>query len=109
MISKLENMDYERGASRAVTWLACAALAVVLAICLLAAGGCASILDSIGDADIEKLDALAEKWKAKLEEKIGGTVETPTPDVPTPGTPSSTIAATTATSTRSRRRSRWIC
>ncbi|NLC82074.1 MAG: hypothetical protein GX748_12920 [Lentisphaerae bacterium] len=91
MISKLENMDYERGASRAVTWLACAALALVLAICLLAASGCASILDGIGDIDIEKLDALAEKWKAKLEEKIGGTVETPTPDVPTPGTPSAPV------------------
>ena len=37
MISKLENMDYERGASRAVTWLACVAL-VLAAVCLLAAG-----------------------------------------------------------------------
>jgi hypothetical protein len=87
MISKLENMDYERGASRAVTWLACAALAVVLAICLLAAGGCASILDSIGEADIARLDKLAEKWKAKLEERHGGgTVETP----PIPETPPAT-------------------
>lgn len=87
MISKLTNMDYERGASKAVTWLACAALAIVLAVCLLAAGGCASVLDRIGAADIEKLDAMAEKWKAKLEERYGGgTVETP----PTPETPPAT-------------------
>lgn len=87
MISKLENMDYERGMAKAVTWLACAALSIVLAICLLAAGGCASVLDRIGEADIEKLDAMAEKWKAKLEERYGGgTVETP----PTPETPIAT-------------------
>ena len=71
----------------------CRVLAVgVLLVAATVAGcvftGCASILDSIGEADIEKLDALAEKWKAKLEEKIGDTVETPAPDVPTPGTPS---------------------
>jgi len=86
MISKLENMDYERGAAKAVTWLACAALAVVLAICLLAAGGCA-MLDRIGEDDIARLDKLAEKWKAKLEERHGGgTVETP----PIPETPPAT-------------------
>lgn len=87
MIDKLENMDYERGAAKAVTWLACVALAVVLAICLLAAGGCASVLDRIGEDDIARLDKLAEKWKAKLEERHGGgTVETP----PIPETPPAT-------------------
>ena len=86
MIDKLTNMDYERGAAKAVTWLACVALAVVLAICLLAAGGCA-MLDRIGEDDIARLDKLAEKWKAKLEERHGGgTVETP----PTPETPPAT-------------------
>lgn len=80
------NMDYERGASKAFTWLACVALAIVLAICLLAAGGCA-VLDRIGEDDIARLDKLAEKWKAKLEERYGGgTVETP----PTPETPPAT-------------------
>ena len=79
-----ESMNEGRGLCRVL------AVGVLLAVAT-AAGcvftGCASILDGISDADIEKLDALAEKWKAKLEGKIGGTVETPAPDVPTPGTP----------------------
>lgn len=69
------------------------ALGVLLAVATVAGcvlSGCA-LLDSIDEADIERLDALAEKWKAKLEEKIGDTVETPTPDVPPPGTPSATV------------------
>lgn len=31
MISKLTNMDYERGASKAMTWLACVALVELVA------------------------------------------------------------------------------
>lgn len=62
------------------------AVGVLLAVATVAGcvfTGCASILDGISEADIEKLDALAEKWKAKLEERYGGgTVETPTPKPP---------------------------
>lgn len=80
-----------RGASRAVTWLACAALAIVLAVCLLAAGGCSTIIDSISEDDIAKLDKLVEVWKAKLEAQIGDTVEAPAPDVPAQETPPATV------------------
>ena len=68
------------------------AVGVLLAVATVAGcvlSGCA-LLDSISEADIEKLDALAEKWKAKLEEKIGDTVETPAHDVPIPETPPAT-------------------
>jgi hypothetical protein len=73
----------------------CRVLAVGVLLAVATVAGCVftgcALLDSIDEADIEKLDALAEKWKAKLEEKIGDTVETPTPDVPPPGTPSATV------------------
>lgn len=73
----------------------CRVLAVGVLLAVATVAGCVftgcALLDSIDEADIEKLDALAEKWKAKLEEKIGDTVEPPTPDVPPPGTPSATV------------------
>ncbi len=79
-----EVMNEGRGLCRVL------AVGVLLAVATVAGcvfTGCASILDSIDEADIEKLDAMAEKWKAKLEERYGGgTVETP----PTPETPPAT-------------------
>lgn len=89
----MDKLDYEKRSINVFAVLTACALAwCVLAIVALAGlTGCASVLDRIGEADIARLDKLAEKWKAKLEEKIGDTVETPTPDVPTPGTPSATV------------------
>lgn len=66
MISKLTNMDYERGASKAFTWLACAALALVLAICLLA-GGCKSLGDL---ADNPSVQAEFERAVARIREAL---------------------------------------
>jgi hypothetical protein len=51
--------------------------------------GCASILDRIGEDDIAKLDALADKWIAKLEAKLAEPSEPdkPAPETPAPETP----------------------
>ena len=53
--------------------------------------GCASVLDRIGEDDIAKLDALADKWIAKLEAKLAEpdkpAPETPDPETPAPETP----------------------
>lgn len=53
--------------------------------------GCASILDRIGEDDIARLDALAEKWIAKLEDKLAEPSEPdkPAPETPAPETPAS--------------------
>lgn len=56
-------------------------LASIAAAALL--GGCASILDRIGEDDIARLDALAEEWIARLQERL----ETPAPETPAPETP----------------------
>ena len=81
------NMDHERGAMMVIVWPMVIAAIVAAIVALIGLTGCQSILDSIDEADIEKLDALAEKWKAKLEERYGGgAVETP----PTPETPQAT-------------------
>ena len=72
----------------------CRVLALGVLLAMAAVAGCVvtgcALLDSIDEADIEKLDALAEKRKANMEEKNGDTVETPTPDVPIPETPPAT-------------------
>ena len=62
-------------------------LASIAAAALL--GGCASILDRIGDDDIAKLDALADEWIAKLEAKLAEPSEPdkPAPETPAPETP----------------------
>ena len=86
----LDAQNEGRGLCRVLVWLGVAAW-IALAVCLLAAGGCASVLDRIGEDDIAKLDKLVEVWKAKLEAQIGDTVEAPAPDVPTPGAPSATV------------------
>ncbi|MGI5868654.1 MAG: hypothetical protein ACOX9C_04310 [Kiritimatiellia bacterium] len=44
-------------------------------------GGCASILDRIGEEDIARLDELAWKWVERLEEKYGRQDE-PAPEAP---------------------------
>ena len=53
-----------------------------LAAALLCAG-CASILDRVGEDDIAKLDALADEWIARLQERL----EQPAPETPAPETP----------------------
>ncbi len=79
-----EVMNEGRGLCRVL------AVGVLLAVATVAGcvfTGCASVLDRIGEDDIARLDKLAEKWKAKLEERHGGgTVETP----PIPETPPAT-------------------
>ncbi len=62
-------------------------LASIAAAALL--GGCASILDRIGEDDIAKLDALADEWIAKLEAKLAEPSEPdkPAPETPAPETP----------------------
>lgn len=62
-------------------------LASIAAAALLS--GCASILDRIGEDDIAKLDALADKWIAKLEAKLAEPSEPdkPAPETPAPETP----------------------
>ena len=49
--------------------------------------GCASILGRIGEDDIAKLDALADKWIAKLEAKLAEQPAPETPETPDPETP----------------------
>jgi hypothetical protein len=60
-----------------------------LAAAAMLASGCASILDRIGEDDIARLDALAEKWIAKLEAKLAEPSEPdkPAPETPAPETP----------------------
>ena len=62
-----------------------ASLAAAAMLC----AGCASILDRIGEDDIARLDALAEKWIAKLEAKLAEPSEPdkPAPETPAPETP----------------------
>ncbi|MDD4059151.1 MAG: hypothetical protein PHW08_00435 [Kiritimatiellae bacterium] len=60
-------------------------LASIAAAALL--GGCASILDRVGEDDIARLDALAEKWIAKLEAKLAEQPAEETPETPDPETP----------------------
>lgn len=60
-------------------------LASIAAAALLS--GCASILDRIGEDDIAKLDALADKWIAKLEAKLAEQPAEETPETPDPETP----------------------
>lgn len=62
-------------------------LASIAAAALL--GGCASILDRVGEDDIARLDALADEWIAKLEAKLAEPSEPdkPAPETPAPETP----------------------
>ncbi len=62
-------------------------LASIAAAALL--GGCASILDRIGEDDIAKLVALDDKWIAKLEAKLAEQTDPdkPAPETPAPETP----------------------
>lgn len=94
------SQDEGRGAAKSVTWLVCVALSIVLAICLLAAGGCASLGALAEDERVQaEFDRAVEALLAALESD-GGTVDTPpAEDVPedidaeTPGADSIQYAA----------------
>ena len=69
----------------------CRVLAVGVLLAVATVAGCVitgcALLDSIDEADIEKLDALAEKWKDKLEQSKPGTPPETPPTKPEPDKP----------------------